>query len=71
MSQADIKTVVKRVNLVRQRQLRLAIFSLVVIATGVVYYLGYQNGFDDRVPLVLDEAGLKARSLGNWRRVCR
>lgn len=61
MSQADIKTVVKRVNLVRQRQLRIAVFSLVVIATGVVYYLGYQNGFDDRVPLVLDEAGLKAR----------
>ena len=61
MSQADIKTVVKRVNLVRQRQLRIAVFSFVVIATGVVYYLGYQNGFDDRVPLVLDEAGLKAR----------
>lgn len=61
MSQAEIKTVVKRVNLVRQRQLRIAIFSFVVIATGVVYYLGYQNGFDDRVPLVLDEAGLKAR----------
>ena len=61
MSQADIKTVVKRVNVVRQRQFRIAIFSLVVIATGIVYYLGYQNGFDDRVPLVLDEAGLKAR----------
>jgi uncharacterized coiled-coil protein SlyX len=61
MSQADIKTVVKRVNIVRQRQLRIAAFLFVVIATGVVYYLGYQNGFDDRVPLVLDEAGLKAR----------
>lgn len=61
MSQAEIKTVVKRVNVVRQRQLRIAVFSFVVIATGVVYYLGYQNGFDDRVPLVLDEAGLKAR----------
>ena len=61
MSQADIKTVVKRVNLVRQRQLRVTAFLFVVIATGVVYYLGYQNGFDDRVPLVLDEAGLKAR----------
>ena len=61
MSQAEIKTVVKRVNVVRQRQLRVAVFSFVVIATGVVYYLGYQNGFDDRVPLVLDEAGLKAR----------
>ena len=70
MSQADIKTVVKRVNLVRQRQLRIAIFSFVVIVTGVVYYLGYQNGFDDRVPLVLDEAGLKAR-ISKLRRVCR
>ena len=61
MSQAEIKTVVKRVNIVRQRQLRIAVVLFVVIATGVVYYIGYQNGFDDRVPLVLDEAGLKAR----------
>ena len=61
MSQADIKTVVKRVNLVRQRQLRIAVFAFALIAVGAIYYLGYQNGFDDRVPLVLDEAGLKAR----------
>ncbi len=61
MSQAEIKTVVKRVNVVRQRQLRIAEFSFALIAAGVIYYLGYQNGFDDRVPLVLDEAGLKAR----------
>jgi uncharacterized coiled-coil protein SlyX len=61
MSQAEIKTVVKRVNVVRQRQLRIAVFSFALIAAGAIYYLGYQNGFDDRVPLVLDEAGLKAR----------
>ena len=61
MSQPEIKTVVKRINVIRQRQLRVAIFSFALIGVGVVYYLGYQNGFDDRVPLVLDEAGLKAR----------
>ena len=61
MSQAEIKTVVKRINVVRQRQLRTAVSLIALLAVGAVYYLGYQNGFDDRVPLVLDEAGLKER----------
>lgn len=61
MSQAEIKTVVKRINVVRQRQLRIASVATALLAVGAVYFLGYQNGFDDRVPLVLDEAGLKAR----------
>ncbi len=61
MSQANIKTVVKRVNLVRQRQIRIAVLAVAAIALGAVYYVGYVTGFDDRVPLVLDEVGLKAR----------
>ena len=61
MSQPEIKTVVKRINVVRQRQLRIAVLSMAIVAVGAIYYLGYQNGFDDRVPLVLDEAGLNAR----------
>lgn len=61
MSQADIKTVVKRINVVRQRQLRTAALALTLLVMGAVYFFGYQSGFDDRVPLVLDEAGLKAR----------
>ena len=61
MSQAEIKTVVKRINVVRQRQLRTAVSLIALLAVSAVYYLGYQNGFDDRVPLVLDEAGLKER----------
>lgn len=61
MSQPEIKTVVKRINIVRQRQLRIAVLSMAMVAAGAIYYLGYRNGFDDRVPLVLDEAGLNAR----------
>jgi len=59
MASEDIKTVVTRVNVVRQRRLRIGLF-LLLAALGVgIYALGYQQGFDDRVPLVLDEAGLK------------
>ena len=59
MASEDFKTVVKRVNLVKQRRLRMGLAG-VLVAVGIgVYVLGYQQGFDDRVPLVLDEAGLK------------
>lgn len=59
MASEDIKTVVTRVNVVRQRRLRIGLV-LLLAALGVgIYALGYQHGFDDRVPLVLDEAGLK------------
>lgn len=55
----NIKTVVTRVNVVQQRRLRIGLAVLVLVAGAGVYVLGYQHGFDDRVPLVLDEAGLK------------
>ena len=59
MASEDFKTVVSRVNVVRQRRLRIGLV-LLLAALGVgIYALGYQQGFDDRVPLVLDEAGLK------------
>jgi uncharacterized coiled-coil protein SlyX len=61
MSQAEIKTVVTRVNVVRQRRIRVAMLIAALLVISVTYYGGYQSGFDDRVPLVLDEAGLKAR----------
>ena len=61
MSQAEIKTVVTRVNVVRQRRIRVAMLIVALLVMGGTYYGGYQSGFDDRVPLVLDEAGLKAR----------
>jgi uncharacterized coiled-coil protein SlyX len=59
MASEDFKTVVKRVNVVKQRRLRVGIVGLIVLLGVAVYSLGYQQGFDDRVPLVLDEAGLK------------
>jgi uncharacterized coiled-coil protein SlyX len=59
MASEDFKTVVKRVNVVKQRRLRVGIVGLIVLLGVAVYALGYQQGFDDRVPLVLDEAGLK------------
>ena len=59
MASEDFKTVVKRVNLVKQRRLRMGLAGLLVAVGIGVYVLGYQQGFDDRVPLVLDEAGLK------------
>ena len=59
MASEDFKTVVKRVNLVQQRRLRMGLAGLLVAVGIGVYVLGYQQGFDDRVPLVLDEAGLK------------
>jgi hypothetical protein len=59
MASEDFKTVVKRVNLVKQRRLRMGLAGLLAAAGIGVYVLGYQQGFDDRVPLVLDEAGLK------------
>ena len=61
MSQAEIKTVVTRVNVVRQRRIRVAMLIAALLVISGTYYGGYQSGFDDRVPLVLDEAGLKAR----------
>ena len=61
MSQAEIKTVVTRVNVVRQRRIRVGMLIVALLVMGGTYYGGYQSGFDDRVPLVLDEAGLKAR----------
>ena len=48
-----------RVNVPRQRRIRIAAASAVLVFAVGVYFLGYQHGFDDRVPLVLDEAGLK------------
>ena len=60
MASEDFKTVVKRVNLVQQRRLRMGLAGLLVAVGIGVYVLGYQQGFDDRVPLVLDEAGLKS-----------
>ena len=59
MGSEDFKTVVKRINVVKQRRLRMALVTLLTLLGGGVYALGYQQGFDDRVPLVLDEAGLK------------
>ena len=59
MASEDFKTVVKRVNLVQQRRLRMGLAGLLAAVGIGVYVLGYQQGFDDRVPLVLDEAGLK------------
>ena len=61
MPQAEIKTVVKRINVARQRQLRAAAVALTLLVMAGAYFFGYQSGFDNRVPLVLDEAGLKAR----------
>jgi hypothetical protein len=60
MASEDFKTVVKRVNLVQQRRLRMGLAGLLAAVGIGVYVLGYQQGFDDRVPLVLDEAGLKS-----------
>ncbi len=59
MATDDYKTVVTRVNVPRQRRIRIAAASAVLLFAVGVYFLGYQHGFDDRVPLVLDEAGLK------------
>jgi hypothetical protein len=59
MAADDYKTVVTRVNVPRQRRIRIAAASAVLVFAVGVYFLGYQHGFDDRVPLVLDEAGLK------------
>jgi hypothetical protein len=59
MASEDFKTIVKRVNVVKQRRLRMGLAGLLAAAGIGVYVLGYQQGFDDRVPLVLDEAGLK------------
>ena len=59
MASEDFKTVVKRVNVVQQRRLRLFFLVLLVLLGVGVFALGYRQGFDDRVPLVLDEAGLK------------
>ena len=59
MASEDFKTVVKRVNLLQQRRLRMGLAGLLAAVGIGVYVLGYQQGFDDRVPLVLDEAGLK------------
>ena len=59
MALEDFKTVVKRVNVVKQRRLRVGIIGLIALVGVGIYALGYQQGFDDRVPLVLDEAGLK------------
>ncbi|NCG05348.1 MAG: hypothetical protein GWP37_00050 [Gammaproteobacteria bacterium] len=46
-------------NVVKQRRLRMGFVGLLVVLGAGVYAVGYQQGFDDRVPLVLDEAGLK------------
>ena len=59
MASEDFKTVVKRVNVVKQRRLRMGLAGLLAAVGIGVHVLGYQQGFDDRVPLVLDEAGLK------------
>ena len=59
MASEDVKTVVTRVNVVKQRRLRMGFVGLLVVLGAGVYAVGYQQGFDDRVPLVLDEAGLK------------
>jgi hypothetical protein len=59
MAADDYKTVVTRVNVPRQRRIRIAAASAVLVFSVGVDFLGYQHGFDDRVPLVLDEAGLK------------
>ena len=59
MASEDFKTVVTRVNVVKQRRLRMGFVGLLVGLGAGVYAVGYQQGFDDRVPLVLDEAGLK------------
>lgn len=59
MAADDYKTVVTRVNVPRQRRIRIVAASAVLVFAVGVYFLGYQHGFDDRVPLVLDEAGLK------------
>ena len=59
MASEDFKTVVTRVNVVKQRRLRMGFVGLLVALGAGVYAVGYQQGFDDRVPLVLDEAGLK------------
>ena len=59
MASEDFKTVVTRVNVVKQRRLRMGFVGLLVVLGAGVYALVYQQGFDDRVPLVLDEAGLK------------
>ena len=59
MATDDYKTVVTRVNVPRQRRIRIVAASAVLVFAVGVYFLGYQHGFDDRVPLVLDEAGLK------------
>ena len=58
MASEDFKTVVTRVNVVRQRRLRVGLAVLLAVFGVGIYALGYQQGFDDRVPLVLDEAGL-------------
>ncbi len=59
MAADEYKTVVTRVNVPRQRRIRIAAASAVLLFAAGAYFLGYQYGFDDRVPLVLDEAGLK------------
>ncbi|MEC8159474.1 MAG: DUF6776 family protein [Pseudomonadota bacterium] len=58
MALEDFKTVVTRVNVVRQRRFRMGLMGLLAVLGVGIYALGYQQGFDDRVPLVLDEAGL-------------
>ena len=59
MASEDFKTVVTRVNVVRQRRLRMGLAGLFAVSAVGIYSLGYKQGFDDRVPLLLDEAGLK------------
>ena len=58
MALEEFKTVVTRVNVVRQRRFRMGLMGLLAVLGVGIYALGYQQGFDDRVPLVLDEAGL-------------
>ena len=59
MASEDFKTIVTRVNVVRRRKLRTGLVGLIAVSGVGIYALGYQQGFDDRVPLVLDESGLK------------
>ena len=48
MAADDYKTVVTRVNVPRQRRIRIVAASAVLVFAVGVYFLGYQHGFDDR-----------------------
>ena len=61
MATTDYKTVVKRVNETRQRQIYALLAVLLLLLLAVMFYMGFQQGKKNRVPLISNEAALGER----------